>query len=200
MLRFRRPAFLCCLLFCLTVMLCACVRKTGNETPKPMAYFRIDIPEHRYVCTDTALPFRFERSAETNVAIFPKEEGVCWIDLDYPALDATLKLTYLPIRNADSLRDLIIREDKMVKFHYQKAEDVEYSIIKDAGSRLWGQVYDIEGRDVATPFIFWMTDSSRHFLRGSLYFNFTPNNDSLEPVIKYLREDAMHFFNTFQWK
>jgi len=37
-------------------------------------------------------------------------------------------------------------------------------------------------------------------LRSSLYFDFTPNNDSLQPVIQYLREDMMQMINTFEWK
>ena len=53
---------------------------------------------------------------------------------------------------------------------------------------------------MATPLQFWMTDSAHHFLRATLYFNFTPNNDSLQPVIEYLRDDALHLVNTFAWK
>ena len=104
------------------------------------------------------------------------------------------------ISSADSLRKLIYSEEKMVKFHYQKADDVEYSVVKDPDAKLWGQIYDIKGKEVATPFQFWVTDSAQYFLRATLYFNFTPNNDSLQPVIEYLRNDAMHFINTFEWK
>jgi hypothetical protein len=53
---------------------------------------------------------------------------------------------------------------------------------------------------VACPFQFWLTDSVRHYLRSSLYFNCVPENDSLRPVIDYIREDAMAMINSFQWK
>jgi gliding motility-associated lipoprotein GldD len=65
---------------------------------------------------------------------------------------------------------------------------------------MFGQIYDIEGSDVATPFQFWVSDSSYHFLRGSLYFNFPPNNDSIQPVIDYLRNDLLQLVNTLQWR
>lgn len=182
----------------LLLMVCSCHRQA--ETPKPVAYFRIDLPEHNYRQVDTTLPFTFEQSEAADISIRPQQDGSYWVDLDYPALNATFKITYLTVPRADSLRNKIIYEEKMVKFHYQKADDVEYSVIQDPESRLWGQIYDIAGRDVATPLMFWMTDSTHQFLRSTLYFNFAPNNDSLEPVIQYLREDAMHFVNTFKWK
>ena len=105
-----------------------------------------------------------------------------------------------PSKNADSLRKLMVSEDKMVKFHYQKADDVQYSMIRDPESRMWGQTYEIYGKDVATPLQFWITDSVNRFVRAALYFDGTPNNDSLQPVIQYLKEDAMHLINTFAWK
>ena len=182
----------------LLLMVCSCRRQA--ETPKPVAYFRIDLPEHNYRQVDTTLPFVFEQSEAAQLSIRPQQDGSYWVDLDYPALNATFKITYLTVPRADSLRNKIIREEKMVKFHYQKADDVEYSVIQDPDSRLWGQIYDIAGKDVATPLMFWMTDSTHQFLRTTLYFNFAPNNDSLEPVIQYLRDDALHFVNTFKWK
>lgn len=178
----------------------SCLRKPEALAPKPQGYFRIDLPKHTYRQIDTTIPFTFELSRSANLSIHEKSEGSCWIDVDYPELNATFKFTYFPLKNADSLRNLIVKEEKMVKFHYQKADDVEYSIIQDRDAHLWGQIYDIEGKEVATPFQFWMTDSAHHFLRATLYFNFTPNNDSLQPVIEYLREDAMRFVSTFAWK
>ena len=45
-----------------------------------------------------------------------------------------------------------------------------------------------------------MTDSTEHFLRGALYFNVEPNNDSLAPVLTFIEEDVRHLVNTFRWK
>ena len=182
---------------CVTVASC---RHRDVPTPKPVGYFRIDLPERQYQHTDTTLPFTFEQSDQAVLSIRNQKDGICWIDMSYPELNAAFKLTCIPVPKADSLRNLMIREEKMVKFHYQKADDVEFSVIRDPEARLWGRFYDIEGKEVATPLIFWMTDSTHYFLRGTLYFNFTPNNDSLQPVIDYLREDFMQFTNTFKWK
>lgn len=192
-------------LFCflITMGLCvsfsACKPKPLPE-PKPMGYFRIDLPGHQYRTIDTALPFRYEQSVFANTTIERQKDNTLWMTVSYPDLKASLRFTCFDVKNADSLRNLMISEDKMVKFHYQKADDVQYSVIQDAESNLWGQTYEILGKEVATPFQFWLTDSLHHFVRANLYFDCAPNNDSLRPVIQYLKEDALHLINTFEWK
>ena len=165
-----------------------------------MGYFRIDLPKHQYRTMDTTLPFRYEQSVFANTTIERQKDNTLWMTVKYPDQKASLRFTCFEVDNADSLRNLMISEDKMVKFHYQKADDVQYSIIHAPESNIWGQTYEIYGKEVATPFQFWLTDSTHRFVRATLYFDETPNNDSLQPVIQYLKEDAMHLINTFEWK
>lgn len=181
--------------------------------PKPMGYFRIDLPDHKYKPLDASEtspdkqadivvfpPFTCEQSVYATSTLEVQPDHCLWMNLTYPELNASLRFTCITVKNADSLRNLMIREDKMVKFHYQMADDVQYSVIKDPEAHIWGQAYEIYGKEVATPFQFWLTDSVHNFVRATLYFDSAPNNDSLQPVIQYLKEDAMHLINTFAWK
>lgn len=183
----------------LAILAVACTPKALPE-PKPMGYFRIDLPEHQYRRIDTTLPFSFEQSVFAVTTIEPQKDNSLWMNVKYPDLKASLRFTCFTVKNADSLRKLMVSEDRMVKFHYQKADDVQYSVIKDPEARIWGQTYEIYGKQVATPLQFWLTDSLHQFVRAALYFDDTPNNDSLQPVIDYLKEDAMHLINSFAWK
>ena len=192
-------------LFCFLITMGLCVffsacKPRPLPEPKPMGYFRIDLPNHQYRTLDTSLPFRYEQSVFANTTIEKQKDNTLWMTVSYPDLKASLRFTCFEVKNADSLRKLMVSEDKMVKFHYQKADDVQYSVIKDPEALLWGQTYEIFGKEVATPFQFWLTDSAHRFVRATLYFDETPNNDSLQPVIQYLKEDALHFINTFEWK
>jgi gliding motility-associated lipoprotein GldD len=54
--------------------------------------------------------------------------------------------------------------------------------------------------EAASPFQFYLTDSTKNFVRGALYFNTVPNNDSLAPVIDFLKQDIIHMIETFRWK
>lgn len=184
-------------LFALAMVSC---KPKALPEPKPMGYFRIDLPEHKYRLMDTAMPFQYEQSVFANTTLEPQKDNSLWMNITYPDLGASFRFTCFTVKNADSLRKLMISEDKMVKFHYQKADDVQFSIINDPEARIWGQTYEIFGKEVATPFQFWLTDSVHNFVRATLYFDGTPNNDSLQPVIQYLKEDAMHLINTFAWK
>lgn len=180
--------------------LCVACKPKPLPEPKPMGYFRIDLPEHQYRRIDTTLPFSFDQSVFAITTIERQKDNSLWMNVQYPDLNASFRFTCFTVKNADSLRKLMVSEDKMVKFHYQKADDVQFSVIKDPEARIWGQTYEIYGKQVATPIQFWLTDSVHNFVRANLYFDFTPNNDSLQPVIEYLKEDAMHLINSFAWK
>jgi gliding motility-associated lipoprotein GldD len=53
--------------------------------------------------------------------------------------------------------------------------------------------------EVPSHFQFFVTDSTQHFLRGALYFP-SVQEDSLSPVIEYVKKDIIHMLNTLEWK
>jgi len=62
------------------------------------------------------------------------------------------------------------------------------------------QIYfSLEG-ETATANQFFLTDSVKHFLRGALYFDATPNEDSLSIVNDFLKKDLQYLINTLKWK
>lgn len=178
----------------------ACIDKEPPNTPKPKGYFRIETPKATYQKWDSVLPFTFEYSRFAQFSIPKKEQNIYWMDLFYPQYNASLMMTLIPVKN--NLRELIVNEEKMLMFHVEnrKADDIIYSNVNDEKSRVYGQLYEIMGKGAATPLKFWLTDSTHYYVRATLYFNFTPNNDSLEPVIKYLKNDLLHLIDTWNWK
>ena len=178
----------------------ACIDKEPPNTPKPKGYFRIETPKATYQKWDSVLPFTFEYSRFAQFSIPKKEQNIYWMDLFYPQYNASLKMTLIPVKN--NLRELIVNEEKMLMFHVEnrKADDIIYSNVNDEKSRVYGQLHEIMGNGAATPLKFWLTDSTHYYVRATLYFNFTPNNDSLEPVIKYLKNDLLQLIDTWNWK
>ena len=88
----------------------------------------------------------------------------------------------------------------LVSKHIDKAEAIYDSLIMHPEKNVFGLVYKIEGLGTATPYQFYVTDSTNHYLRGALYFNAHPNNDSLAPVIEFLEKDINHLISTMEWK
>ncbi|MDR2979769.1 MAG: hypothetical protein LBV02_04950 [Bacteroidales bacterium] len=180
----------------------SCIKQEENYTPKPKGYFRIELPKHEYVQmdTDSMLPFLLQHSRHAEVNVESKEAGMYWLNVDYPSLNAQINMTYIPLHG--DLRELAVAEEKMMAFHIEhgKVDDILEDYIYDPNHRIYGKIFTIEGKTAATPLTFWATDSADHFLRAALYFNFAPNNDSLKPVIDYLKDDVLEMINTLEWK
>ena len=88
----------------------------------------------------------------------------------------------------------------MLTKHLQKASGIRDSLIINDEHKVYGMLIEMDGSTVATPLQFYLTDSTHNFVRGALYFNFLPNNDSMQPVINYIRQDIDQIIRTFEWK
>jgi gliding motility-associated lipoprotein GldD len=170
-----------------------------NYTPKPRGYFRIDLPEKSYRVFDTAFPYIFEYPDYAEiVADSSKLAEPYWINIHYRPFNATLYLSYKIIHgNLDKYLD---DAHTLVNKHIPKANAIGQRGFVDPDHRVYGLVYDISGADAASPYQFYLTDSISEFVRGALYFNHIPNNDSLAPVIDFLKGDIAHMISTFRWK
>ncbi len=105
-------------------------------------------------------------------------------------------MTYLPIEG--NLASFMEDSHQFAYKHESKASAINTSRIDIPEHHTGCLMYDLEG-DVATHLQFYLTDSVNHFLRGSLYFSHVPNEDSIAPVLNYLREDIVHMINTLEW-
>ncbi|OYT13226.1 MAG: gliding motility lipoprotein GldD [Bacteroidetes bacterium 4572_114] len=168
--------------------------------PKPRGYFRINLPAHKYQTFDTIFPYKFEYPEYSKITFDEyTRSGPFWLNIEYPGYKGKIHLSYKTVGQTN-LNNLIEDSRTMVYKHIPKATGIKESIVTDPQSKVFGTVYFIEGRDVASPFQFYVTDSTHHFLRGALYFYTAPNNDSLQPVIDFIIDDIDHLIGTLEWK
>lgn len=167
--------------------------------PKPKGYFRIDLPEKDYTTFDSDYPYTFEYPVYAKV--LPDKHSQAekyWINISYPQFKGTLYLSY---KNVDGNLNKYLEDTRtMVMKHIPKASSIENKQYENHQSQVYGLTYSILGVAAASPFQFYLTDSVDHFVRGALYFSTVPNNDSLAPVINFLKEDINHMIETFEWK
>jgi gliding motility-associated lipoprotein GldD len=185
--------------FCLLTVLIAC---NSDYTPKPRGYFRIDFPAHVYqVFNSPGFPYSFEYPVYANIlrdtAFFgDKPENPYWINIDFPRFHARIYVSYKKVEgNYDKLRE---DSYKMTYKHTYKASSIEDSLISTPLG-VHGIFFNVGG-NAATAKQFFVSDSTKHFLRGALYFDTTPNSDSLSIVNTFLQEDMYHMINTLRWK
>ena len=180
-------------------LLAAC--GNGNETPKPQAYLRIDLPPHAYSVCDTAtLPFTFELSNLAEVQWKKNLPRDKWFTIAYPKYKGYVFMTYKAMNGVRDLRAQIDTSYKFVEGHFSFSSGIDENKFVDREHHLSGTTYHLKGQNVASTYQFWVSDSNRHFIRGALYIDCTPNNDSLAPVLDYLQEDINHLIESIRWR
>ncbi|MFP4018621.1 MAG: gliding motility lipoprotein GldD [Bacteroidales bacterium] len=170
----------------------------SNQTPKPKGYFRIDLPENKYTLFDSDCSYKFEYSEISEIIRDPENNGNnCWLNIYYPDLDGKIHISY---KQVNGNLDTFIEDSRNLAYkHTVKAESIREKLYESEDRNVYGLLYELKG-NVASPVQFYMTDSTNHFIRGSLYFNTEPNKDSLAPVIDYVKKDIRHLIETLEWK
>lgn len=183
-------------------------------SPKRRGYFKIDFPLHEYRSFDQkGYPYSFEYPVYANIiqdtSFFEASpENPWWINIDFPRFNARIYISYKDIgretgqgatgripNNFDKLREDAY---KMTFKHTYKASSIEDSVLRTPLG-ISGIFFNVGG-NAATAKQFYLTDSTRHFLRGALYFDVAPNEDSLSIVNRFLQQDMLHLINTFRWR
>ncbi len=177
---------------------------TADFVPKPKGYPHVALPAPAYKPLELATPYTFKHS--THALAAPDSDGHTepgWIDLYYPAFDATVEFTYKPLRNGQgpdgkSLNSYIEDARRLANKHQVKASGIDEQQRRTlAGNR--AILFRLSGQ-VPTQVQFYVTDSARHFLRGALYFKTATKNDSLAPMINYIARDMDTLLATLQWR
>lgn len=185
------------------VILTACGR-SELPVPKPRSFPRILYPERNIQPMGPAFcsfDFDFPDYAQVEQKeLYFDEKPVdpCWFDLYIPAFEGRIHFSYYPINSQEEWEEKRDQAFKLAGFHNKRASKItETPISRPDG--LGGMAFDIDG-PAASPYQFFLTDSSQHFVRAALYFNTQSRPDSLKPIINYVVEDIENLIETFEWK
>lgn len=182
----------------LFLLLFAAVACTENSVPKPRGYFRISFPEKQYRLFDTLYPFTFEYPVYGAIVKEENRQGEGdWISVSFPTFKAKIHLSYKDI--SGNLNQLTEDARNLAYKHTYKADAIDEQVFTNPQKKVHGILYDIKGNS-ASSVQFYVTDSSRHYLRGALYFLCQPNKDSLAPAIDFFKADVVHLIETLRWK
>lgn len=183
-------------LFILGVAASSCSKE---YQPKPLGYNRLILPEPSYRNSPDSLPYQFSYSS--HAVLLDDTSWVSerfWVEVYYPQLRANIHITYKQIRDRKELRELVDDAFSLTAKHQIKANAIDEVVITTpSGKRV--VIAEVSG-EVPSQFQFTVTDSTKNFLRGAVYFFTKVNNDSLAPAIDYVKKDAMHLINSLKWK
>lgn|SRR5690554_924105 len=187
----------------LMLLLVSC--RPSTPIPKPRGYYKIELPDRAYQWFEKpGFPYSFEyplygKIEEEAPLEEDNEEESYWINVLFPDLGAKIYLSYKAVDGREGLFHLLADHYEMTMYHTKRADYIEDFELQRKESQVYGGFYHVGG-DAASAYQFYATDSSRHFLRGALYFEVTPNADSLAPVHAFLRDDLEHLLKTLEWK
>lgn len=171
---------------------------TSEEyVPKPRGYLRFEYPEHVYSKSELDCPFSFEYPEYSHIALRKDQVEPCWFNLQFPVFRAKIHFSYKPIDN--NLNNLVEDSRSFVYKHTIKASNIDRTDFQGKNENVFVTYYKIDG-NAASSVQFTITDSSQNFLRGALYFESQPNEDSLGPALTHLEEDIKYMISSFQWK
>lgn len=170
--------------------------------PRQKGYFKITLPNQDFMMDTTKCGSSFEIPVYSHLETVNSDKSgkSCWFNLRFSDFNARLHCTDVPINN--NLESLMIDAQELVFSHDMKASGISRIRVEGAvksESHTTGVLYHLEG-PVATPIQFFVTDSTDHFLRGSLYFDNAINSDSTAPVTDRLLRDIEQLMSTISWE
>lgn len=161
--------------------------------PKPNGFLRLQYQDPIYAPFISDCPYTFQKNTIAKI----KQQRGCWIDLEYPNMKGTIHLSYRKVE--DNLKSLLTDAQKLTLEHTAKADGIEGSLFENKELNVYGMFYQVEG-NAASQAQFYATDSTNHFLTGSLYFYAKPNYDSIYPAAVYLKKDIRRLMESLEWR
>jgi gliding motility-associated lipoprotein GldD len=199
----KNQALKFCILFsAFAVFILSC--NSDYSVGKKKGYFHIDFPEKKYESFDQpGYPYTFEYPVYAKIikdtTFFEDKAGDWWINIDVPQFAGRIYISYKTIDATNKFDSLVRDGFKMAyKQHVDVSTGIEESRILTP-NKVEG-IYFSLGGNTATANQFFLTDTTKHFLRGALYFDAAPNADSLGIVNDFLKKDVEHLINTLKWK
>ena len=164
-----------------------------DPLPKPQGYLQLTYPNQSYIDLTAEKPYSFKISDQARIVDQPNG----WLKISYPKLKASIDITYRPVNN--NLKEILLEAEKLVFKHTIKADEILTKDYENSARKVYGSLYYING-NAASNLQFHATDSTKHFIKGSLYFYAKPNYDSILPAISYIKEDLLQLMETLEWK
>ena len=186
------------LFFLFSFLLLSCGDDEEVIAPKPRTYFRLSFPQKQYVAYNGDCPFSCEIPVYSKMLndTEPTAEP-CWLNLDFPSFRGRLHLSYKPVNG--NINGYLEQTYAMTSKHQVKASGIEELLVSKDSTHVYGLIYKVGG-NAASSLQFFLTDSTKHFIRGALYFYAVPNTDSIKPVVDFIQKDIQHMIETFRWK
>ncbi|MFW0714860.1 gliding motility lipoprotein GldD [Pedobacter sp. N23S346] len=187
------------ILFQIVLILSFSACQDNDYSPKPKAYYRIEFPKKAYQPILAPVPFSFDYPTYATLEKdLSRDAQKNWYNLHFKQFNGYLHLTYYDVSGKGEYENMVEDARKLAFKHTIKASAIDQKVIYYPEKKVYGIYYAIEG-NTASSVQFFLTDSTKHYFRGALYFNERPQYDSIAPVINFIKKDIDTLISTFRW-
>tara|TARA_R100000935_G_scaffold49214_1_gene74401 strand:- start:51071 stop:51625 length:555 start_codon:yes stop_codon:yes gene_type:complete len=176
----------------IVLLLCLASSCKDDVLPKPKAMLRLEYPEGKEAILETE-----HFSVKYNEMAKLKSESNTSFTLDYPLMKGSIFINYKAVNG--NLDKLLTDAQKLSYEHVVKADGIYEEPVVNEPHKVYGMYYEVKG-NAASQSQFYVTDSTEHFVTGSLYFYAKPNYDSILPAAVHLQKDIRKIIESLRWK
>jgi len=184
-------------LFILLALSCLLLGCVADPRPRPYGFPRMELPAHKYqTFQNDGCPFTFDYPVYGQLEA--ERIDSCFFNIYFPRFGCRWHVTgriFEPQKKIDynhtyeDFRELVYK-------HTQKGSIYESRLRTEHGQ---GVMYELYG-EVPTSAEFYFSDSTSYALTTSFYFDTAVRNDSLRPLIDYMKTDLQHMVSSLRWK
>ena len=189
---------------CAVALFVVACNSAEGPLAKPRMFPKVEFPTRNFISFhNKECDFSFEHPdyftyGKDSIRFEENYKYPCWFDLNAKSLNTTIHYSYLKVNSQKDLDININDAFKMVNEHNIKALARKESLIENKEAKVYGLLFEIDG-NVASPLQFFLTDSTQHFIRASLYFNDKVNQDSTKLIYDFIKKDIDVMINSFEW-
>lgn len=180
-------------LILLTGILLGACNNDDNYVPKPSTYLALNLPERTYETYVDTCGYQFNKPSYFNMK---NVDNSCKRDIELTSMNGVIHLGVM--RLDTTLNEYINYAIDKVGEHKIKASAILDTSFIRSEDRVFGTLFELQG-NVASPFQFYLTDSTDRFVSGAVYFNVRPNYDSIKPALNFVKKDLYEFMETLEW-
>lgn len=170
--------------------------ESDNNFPRPWGFHRIEIPTSVNYKTFENKPCAFTFEYPDLGEVTRNPEDSCWVDIYFKRYDCKWHVSQKTYANEQERNQQFEDFRKLVYKHAKKASNIPDIPFENTSGK--GVKFEVYG-NVATPVeIFFYND--KHTMMSTCYFNTAVKNDSLAPIIDFMKKEMDHLMATVKFK
>lgn len=121
------------------------------------------------------------------------------IVLGYKDIKINIVVVDVELENLSSFEESIQNFYMFLEPHRKKSNQISIKEFTSADNNRFAKVFEMRG-PVASPLQFYVTDSTNHFLFGSMNIMEKSDYDSIYPSIMYVKNDIFSIIESVNWE